>query len=218
MDAGVSARSRTVEIDPNPLAGETGNVLRALFHIGYWTCIVVGFQVHAPAASGDTSNNSAPAFVQRFADLDARDQRAFRAVQEGIGEAERRRARLGAWPKVEDLAADGIPPFAADPIDKDPYTWTLRTSDGVANYVGTPVAGSTRRSMVVIFTEPPKGSTPDASTPVDEVHHRLTNGLLVHVGLFIGPGLANERAAVPSVDFGRGWQQILSGPTSVLGR
>jgi len=36
--------------------------------------------------------------------------------------------------------------------------------------------------------------------------------------VFLGVGLEEPQSAVPSLPLERGWQQILSGPASVLGR
>ena len=67
------------------------------------------------------------------------EQRMFRELQEGLLEAETRRADRGAWPAVSSLAADGIPPFALDPTAKGGrYEWHLTTSGTLVNYLGLP--------------------------------------------------------------------------------
>jgi hypothetical protein len=211
---------RVVEIASPSVRRETAGVAKAFVHIGMWTALVVSAQTNpARHASGSpTVEPAVPAFVRRFGDLDGKDQRTFRALQEGLGEAERRRSSNGAWPTAAELAADGIPPFAPDPIDKDGYAWSSFAGEGLVNYVGKPAPGSGRPTFVIVAAEPAKGSIPDPSIPLDEVHHRLASGLSIHVGVFMGVGQDEPKSAVPSVPFERGWQQILSGPTSVLGR
>ena len=210
---------RTFEVKPPSARVETVNVLRAFFHIALWSGIVISGQTN-PASHRAVSAGAdlTPSFVARPADLDGHDQRVLRAFLEGIGEAERRRSSTGAWPSVVSLASEGIPPFAVDPIDKDGYVWSLLSSKGVVNYVGVPSKTSGRPSMLVIIVEPPSGTTSDPSTPADEVHHRLSSGMLLHVGVFLGPGIADQREPVQSVSFDEGWRQVLSGGASVLGR
>lgn len=211
---------RIVEVRPPSVRDETIQVARALFAVGMAAALVVAVQVgdggRAPTAADDAKSYP---FVRRFADLAPADQRIFNAIREGLGEAERRRVSKGAWPDVPELAADGIPPFAPDPIDRDAYAWSMRTAKGIVNYVGTPRAGSNRAAFVVIVAEP-DGSAPATTveTPADEVHHRLAKDLLVHAGVFVGAGLAPPAEVAPNVSFDDGWQQVLAGPPSVLSR
>lgn len=211
---------RTIEV-VSPSAGvETLHVLRALFHVGWAAALVVAIQVGAatgPATDAEIAQTLP--FLTRFANLPPADQRLFNAVREGIGEAERRRVANGAWPAVDVLASDGIPPFAPDPIDPARYAWTMRADKGVVNYVGVPEAASGRGTIVVIITEPDgAGSALPGETPVDEIHHRLANGTTVHVGVFLGAALPAPSGLVPSMNFDDGWKQILSGSPAVLSR
>jgi hypothetical protein len=206
---------RVKEIRPPSARAESLNVARALFHIGLWSAILISAQVNARGAS--PAAETLP-FVRRFQDVDPRDQRMFRAIQEGIGEAERLRAATGSWPPVASLSQQGIPPFSPDPLDKDGYAWTFFSTRGVVNYVGTPRSGSGRETFLVIITEPDPGTPIDRAIPTDEIHHRLASGAMIHVSLFVGPGLPDQREPAPAVDFDRGWQQVLAGPVSVLGR
>lgn len=196
---------------------ETIGVLHVAFHVALWSGIVVSLEASGTSDPNRANAADTPPFVQRFQELDNTDQRMVRGIQEGLSEAERRRVAEGAWPKVEALAGDGIPPFAPDPIDKDRYAWRLYAARGVANYVGVPRA-SDRPIYVVIVTEPDPGTPNDPSIKVDEVHHRLSSGMLVHTGIFVGRDFKDAKAPVPSVPFDEGWKQVLAGPASVLGR
>src|SRR5437764_972932 len=53
-----------------------------------------------------------PLFQVRFRDSSPTVQRMYREMEEGLLEAERRRAATKTWPAVATLAAEGIPPFA----------------------------------------------------------------------------------------------------------
>jgi hypothetical protein len=208
---------RSVEVKSPSARAETAGVLRVFFHIALWSTVVVSIEARGGADPSTAAAAESLPFVARFQDLDTREQRIYRSLGEGIGEAERRRSREGKWPTVEALAADGIPPFAVDPIDQDHYTWKLYQKAGLANYVGTPSAPD-RPTYVAILAEPEPGVPNDPSLPTDEVHQRLSNGMLLHVGVFLGNGFKTDRAPVPSVPFDEGWKQILIGPVSVLGR
>ena len=70
----------------------------------------------------------------------------FRELQEGLLEAETRRADRGTWPAVSSLAADGIPPFALDPTAKGGrYDWRLTANGAFVNYLGLPQRSDARR-------------------------------------------------------------------------
>lgn len=207
-----------VEIASPSGRSETSGVLRAVFFVGLFSALYISASLN-PATHATTS--AAPAespFLKRFRDLDQKDQRTFRAVQEGLTEAERARGSGSSWPTIDALVRDGIPPFAPDPIDKDGYRWKLLTKGRIANYVGTPSADSQRPTFVLIVTEADPGWENSPPVPVDEVHHQLTNRMPIHVGTFVAPGVHELGEAVPAVDFNQGWQQILTGSTDVLGR
>src|SRR5262245_13511915 len=114
---------RTREIRPPSARAETWMVARAAFHVVLWSALVVSAQTFDP--TGATKDSAPSPFERRFAELDPDDQRVFRAVQEGITEAERQRASTGRWPSAADLAREGVPPFAPDPIDRAGYAWTF---------------------------------------------------------------------------------------------
>lgn len=211
---------RTIDVASPSSREESIQVLRALFLIAFLSTLVVAIQrgqsTDEPTAAQDAK---AFPFVRRFADLPAADQRIFTALREGIGEAERRRVRSGKWPDVEDLAAEGIPPFAPDPIDRDAMTWVMRSNGRTANYVGVPREGLKRATFVVILTEP-DGSGPAVPTevPPDEVHHRLDDGMLLHVAVFVGDALPPPAGVALTMSFADGWFQALAGSPRVLVR
>ena len=203
---------RTHEIRPPETRAETAMVARAAFHIVYWAALVVSAQTYDPARPAGAVTASAPSpFERRFPELGPDDQRMYRAIQEGIAEAERRRSATGRWPSADALAGEGVPPFAADPLDRARYAWSFVRTGPVVNYVGTPGPGSGRETFAVIVTEPDPGTASDPSAQVDDVHHRLADGQMIHVTVWMGPPLGPLRDAVGVLAPDQGYKQVLSG-------
>jgi hypothetical protein len=195
---------RTERVPPPSTARETALVLKILFHVLLWSAIVVFGHPDRGAEA------SVLPFERRFQDLDPTEQRIFRLLQEGVLEAEAIRSRGGAWPSVEQLAADGVPPFAADPLDRAGYTWRLLSKERMANYLGTPRVGSGRKAFLVILSEPETNAA-DPLTRVDAQHHRLDNGMLIHVGFWVGPGLDDPTRPADYANPDDGWQRVVTG-------
>ena len=208
----VSQTYRTREITSPSARRETAYVARVAFHVLLWSAFVISVQVQAAKGGLDGAGQASP-FERRFQDLDSADQRLFRAIQEGIHEAEVTRSARREWPSVEALAQQGIPPFAPDPIDRARYTWASPRSGNLINYIGTPAPESGRESFVVIIIEPEPGVPVDPKQQVDEVHHRLGDGTMIHVTVWMGPGLRQNREPVAFVAPDQGWRQVMVGPS-----
>jgi len=203
--------TRTVAIRPPSARAEAAMVARAVFHIVYWSALVVSAETYAPGAA--PAPRASP-FERRFQDLGASDQRLFRALREGILEAEQRRSTTGRWPSTGELARAGVPPFAPDPIDRARHAWTFAAAGTTVNYVGTPA--SEGDTFLVLVVEPDPGTPPDPQALVDEVHHRLDDGTMIHVAVWTGPGLGGSGSVVTAPPLERGWKQITvdPGPTT----
>jgi hypothetical protein len=202
-------------------------VARAVFHILYWTALVISAETYAQrgagAASAPTSEGSATSslvagtassaspFERRFQDLPSADQRLFRALQEGVVEAERVRSTAGRWPGVEDLARAGVPPFARDPLDTAGFSWLFVQTGLKVDYVGTPRPGSGREAFFAVIVEPDPGDPVDPLAPVDEIHHRLGDGRMIHVTVWTGPPLADTGEAFSLLPPERGYRQVVAG-------
>ena len=63
-----------------------------------------------------------------------------------------------------------------------------------------------------MMVEPDPGTANDPSALVDEVHHRLGDGAMIHVTVWMGPGLSATGTAVSVVAPDEGWKQVLVGP------
>jgi hypothetical protein len=185
---------------------EASFVAKALFHVAYWSLFVIFGHPRAAAADAFLP------FERRFADLDLAEQRMVRNIREGLVEAEARRGRTGAWPTPEELAAATIPPFAPDPIDRAGYVWRIARAKDVVNYVGVPREGSGKDTFVVVIAEPAPGTPPDPQVQEDEIHHRLANGTMIHVGTWTGPRVDEKRLPLVAPNPDEGFRQVLVGP------
>ena len=196
---------RTQIVSPPSARAETWAVARALFHIAYWSVLVVSAQTHVSPWRGGGAVAAAPPspFERRFQDLPPEDQRLFRDLREGVAEAERARSASGRWPSVESLAAKGVPPFAPDPLDRARYAWRRLQTGTKVDYVGTPAAGSGREAFFAVLVEPEPGATPDPLATADEIHHRLDDGTMIHATIWTGPPLADTSEAFALLPPGR---------------
>ncbi len=200
----------TREIRSPSARAETLAVARALFHIVFWSALVISAQTYAPGTAGAAPSPSSP-FERRFQDLPFSDQRIFREISEGVAEAERMRSTTGRWPTADDLARLSVPPFAPDPLDRAGYAWRSLQTGNKADYIGTPSPASGRETFVVIIAEPDPGTPNDPRQPVDEVHHRLGDGTMIHVTVWTGPPLPDAREAVGVLPVEKGYRQVLAG-------
>jgi hypothetical protein len=201
----------TVEITPPSARREAANVLRmaAVILLVTWVYLANTAAPGARRAGAVGATDPAP-FQKLFPDLDPRQQRMFRSLHEGLLEAENIRSATGAWPTPATLAQGGIPPFAADPIaDREKYAWTFRHEGILVNYLGRPAAPRLP-AFLLLIQEPTPGAPPDR-TPNDEQHHRLVNGDVLHVSVWMhadGAKLGDDLLGLPQTS---GWTQLLAG-------
>jgi hypothetical protein len=202
----------TMEITPPSARREAANVLRLAAVILLVTWVYLA-NTAAPGAGADGRTNLV-SFQKLFRDLGPSDQRMFRSLQEGLLEAENLRASSGAWPTPATLALQGIPPFAVDPIAKQKYNWSLHHEGILVNYLGLPALGlpaiPNQPAYLILVQEPTPGALPDRA-PNDEEHHRLANGDVLHVSVWMhgaGAKLPDALFGLPEAD---GWTQLLAG-------
>ncbi len=193
-----------VDVVPPSGRHEAGLVLAAAGAIVVGALLVIAPGNGAARAS---SPDLLP-FQTLFRDASPAVQRMYRELQEGLLEAERRRAATHAWPAVERLAAEGIPPFAPA---RPAYRWRLARDGSLVAYVGVTEPGSP--AFLALVQEPAPGAVePPSTAPLDETHHRLADGTVLHVSIWF-------RAAPPARDgddvvaepAAAGWTQVLAG-------
>jgi hypothetical protein len=183
------------------LGAELRFVGGALFHVVFWSAFVIFAHPKQAAAEALLP------FERRFSDLDVEGQRLVKNIK-----AEARRSKTGQWPEPEVLAAAAVPPFARDPLDRAGYVFKLVKQGSTINYVGAPREGSNREAFVVVITEPGPGTPPDPQVQEDEIHHRLGNGTMIHVGIWTGPRVEDKRLPLAAPNPDEGFRQVLVGP------
>ena len=204
---------RRVQIVTLSARAELGNVLRmsAALAVAVWMYLAVNGASFQDSRSGQ--RNLLP-FQQLIRDRPQAEQRVFRELQEGLLEAEAKRAGAGTWPQVSLLAAEGIPPFAPDPTAKSSrYDWRLLTGGAFVNYLGLPERPDAP-AWLLLVQEPEPGRPPD-QTREDEEHHRLSTGDMLHVSTWVhadGKRVADRMVRLPQAE---GWMQLYAvGPVA----
>lgn len=200
---------RTEEVIPPSQRDDGSWVFLAAMAIVVCVIYIIGFERGGPAGrnAGAQARALLP-YQTLFRDLPSVEQRVFRAMQEGLGEALRTRGSTQAWPAVATLAAQGVPPFAPDVLDRSALRWELRSTALLYQYVGIPSASREAPAFMISIVEP-EPITGEKPIPgvVDEEHQVLPDGLLLHITYWkrradgIGTGPITE----PSL---AGWTQI----------
>jgi hypothetical protein len=196
---------RRVEIRPPSARVELTHVVRVAMVViaGVWLVLAAD---SATFGKGATATKHLLPFQRLIQDRPPIEQRMFRELQEGLLEAETRRASSGRWPEVTDLAGDGIPPFARDPTEKGgPYDWRLIVNGAFINYLGLPQR-SGAPAWLLLVQEPEPGAPPDPARE-DEEHHRLLDGEMLHVSIWTRP-VAQIRPGPIRAPQAEGWTQL----------
>jgi hypothetical protein len=161
-----------------------------------------------PSGGDSASRNLLPyqALARALPDSEASQ---FRAIRSAEIAAESDRARTSTWPQPSALAARGIAPFvAASPAAE--YHWSLMPQGTIIDYFGRPRDPS-QPAWLLEIQEPEPGLPPDRA-PLDEEHHRLPDGTVLHVYVW----MHRYGGQVP-VEFMRqpqtaGWVEVFSEP------
>jgi hypothetical protein len=202
--------TRTVEIQPPSVRGETLNVLKAA---GAVILIVAAYLLWPSSSIVDRSSSIVGLlpYQKPISDAAPVEQRTFRELQEGLLEAERIRATSGRWPDVDALAMEGIPPFGVDPTRKgSAYKWTSVRQDWATNYIGVP-SDPSAAAWVLVILEPAPGEPRDPA-PNDETHHRLPDGTTLHVTIWSIPEKDRRSGfAALRLPQNEGWTQMVIG-------
>jgi hypothetical protein len=194
---------RRVLVERLSIADELAHIVRVA------TTIVLAVWLYLAFALGDagaTRRNLLP-YQMLIQNRPAAEQRVFRELQEGLIEAERSRSTTGRWPETDNLATEGIPPFAPDPTEKTAaFRWQLIRERTFVNYLGVPDRAGVP-AWLVLVQEPEPGVPPDQSFE-DEEHHRLNDGTLLHVSTWNyvdGLHVASKLVRMPQAE---GWSQL----------
>jgi hypothetical protein len=210
MSAG-TATVRRVEVRPLSPRIELGHVFR-------FSMVVVAGAWMFLAANGGALRDAAGSarhllpFQVLIQDRPPIEQRMFRELQEGLLEAESRRATTGTWPPTATLAEEGIPPFAIDPTAKGgSYDWRLTHNGAFLNYLGVPRQPGAP-AWLVLVQEPEAGAPPDPARE-DEEHHRLMSGEMLHVSTWVRADARLPEGTIRAPQ-AEGWTQLYAvGPS-----
>lgn len=167
----------TVEVRPSSSGEEESWVFLAAAFICLAVIYVFIFQLYGVPRA--TTLNTALPYQVLFRDLPGVEQRIFRQMQEGMTDALRARAAAGVWPTAAALAADVVPPFAADPLDKLGLQWSERRDGLVTQYIARPRQPDAPAFLILIVEPDPGASEPPAV--IDEEHQPLPDGTVVHI-------------------------------------
>jgi uncharacterized protein DUF6162 len=200
---------RTVDIVPPSRNDEAAWVLMAAGFVLLGMIYTYAFQREAAQHGARGATGGLLPHQVLFRDLPSAEQRMFRAMQEGAGEALRLRAERGAWPSTDALATAGVPPFAPDVLDKSGYRWSGRSEGLLTDYVGVPGRAQGAPAFLLFIQEPDPvtGERPPPPSVIDEEHQLLPGGVLLHVTYWkrsvgsLPPGMVVDPAL-------EGWQQI----------
>src|ERR1700690_4494864 len=163
---------RTVDVLPPSRADEAGWVLLAAGFVILGMIYTYGFEREG-ARGVDAARGAGSGLLPYqvlFRDLPSAEQRLYRAMQEGAGEAVRVRGTQGSWPSVAALAAAGVPPFARDVLDKAGFQWRGQNDGLFVNYLGVPSAPGDTPVWLIFVQEPDRvtGEKPPPPSIVDE--------------------------------------------------
>jgi hypothetical protein len=203
---------RSVRVERLSARAELFAVARVAMAIvaGVWMFLATQFTgANTPAGR----RNLLP-FQKLMADRPSAEQRMFRELQEALLEGERIRSTSGSWPDVQALAADGIPPFAADPTRRDPYHWERFQSGTIVNYLGLP--DTPNAPAWLLFVQEPEPGVPPDQAFEDEEHHRLTTGAMLHVSTWVHEHAGAITKGIVRLPQAEGWLQLYAvGPSAV---
>jgi hypothetical protein len=223
------AEVRTVEMKPPSRSGESFAVVMTAAAIAVCALYSILLRKGPAAADGGDrgaarSGDSLP-FQKTFQELPSAEQRMVRQLMEGFAEAKRVRGETGRWPKPEALAADQIPPFAADAIDKAGYRWSLQEDRLIVNYFGTPKDRSSPDFLLLVKEPEPEPVGAETAQPgvaatgstmgSDAEHQLLPDGTLLHVTFWKRPAGPPPTAIVARPELER-WIQIRLGATEPI--
>jgi hypothetical protein len=182
--------------------------------------------LNTTSAGRDSQRNLLP-YQTLARTLPESEQSLFQALQKGQLAAEAERVRTSRWPDVPALASAGVAPFAASRsaaaqsaaaqpagavggANAATMRWEQFQRGTMVNYVGVP-ADESAPAWLLAVQEPEPGALPDPA-PVDEEHHRLADGTVLHIYIWMhryGGRVAPRFVPQPQND---GWIQVFSAP------
>jgi len=173
--------------------------------------IVAAVSAYLVLPSTETSTAALMPYQTLARELVPVDQAMFNELKGRILRLEAARAQTGQWPDPGGTAVlpDTPPPVAG--AHETMYTWQRSTKDIIVNYLGRPPQGESSAAWLVVYREPDP-SVPVDTAPNDEEHHRLPDGTVLHVSIWMrrfGGQVGTEFFPRPEL---AGWTQVLTAP------
>jgi hypothetical protein len=195
---------RTVQAGPSASQGwrERAGVLALA---GGIVSIIAVYLVLNATARRDTAKDLLP-YQTLVRTLPEADQQLFRTLRQGLLAAEEDRVRQSAWPEPKALAGRGVAPFT----DGSGYEWSRLQQGAIVNYFGQPRDPSAPAWLLEI-QEPEPGMLPDAA-PLDEEHHRLSDGTRVHTYVWMHRYGGQVPVGFVRQPQNSGWTEVYSTP------
>jgi hypothetical protein len=184
---------------------ERGLVLAAAAGI---VSVIAVYIVVNGRARDDTTKGLMP-YQSLARDLPDADQQMFRRVRQGLLAAESDRARTGAWPEPAALARRGVEPFAG-PSQGNEYEWSRLQQGAIMNYFGLP-RDAAQPAWLLEIQEPEPGMPPDPA-PLDEEHHRLPDGTMLHTYVWTHRIGGQVQVGFVRQPQSSGWIEVFSTP------
>jgi len=204
---------RTEEVLPPSASGETRLVVQAAAAIVLGAFCIIGLHAVDGGPSADSRTDRPPSQIL-LRDAAPAVQRMYGQLEEGVRQAEKARATGQRWPTPETLAAQGVAPFASDPLTQPAYRWQLTQQGTYATYLGTAESdpqSSTAAAFLALIQEVTSGDAGvTASAALDDTRQQLADGTRLHVSVWfrISGGAASPVASTqPAAD---GWTQIVA--------
>jgi hypothetical protein len=140
------------------------------------------------------------------------EQHAYSTIRTSLAVIEDYRARSGQWPRIEDLASRGVAPFAESAsLSRDWYSFV---EGRTINYLGLPSA-DVATAWLLVIKEPDPNLPPDLA-PLDDEHHRLPDGTMLHIYVWthqFGARLEDRLVPLPQTE---GWIEVFRTPPNPL--
>ncbi|MGC4083069.1 MAG: hypothetical protein QM736_13400 [Vicinamibacterales bacterium] len=170
--------------------------------------LVALYLVLGPRRSSDQSRDLLP-YQALVATLPDADQQLFSTLRSTLLVAEETRAKSGAWPEPETLAARGLAPFAEGSVAGN-YRWSRLQQAAIVNYLGVP-ADPALPAWLLEIQEPEPGMLPDTAPPDDE-HHLLPDGTMLHIYVWMHSYGAQVPVGFIRQPQSSGWMEDFSKP------
>jgi len=168
---------------------------------------VIAVYLALNAASGGSDAKGLLPYQTLVRTIPEPDQQMFRLIRQGLLAAESDRARTSAWPDAPALAARGVAPFAASSPGGE-YQWARLQQSGIINYFGQPRDPS-QPAWLLEIQEPEPGLPPDPA-PDDEEHHRLPDGTMLHLYVWMHRYGGDVPVGFVRQPQTSGWTQVFS--------